>query len=87
MSLATALKDAVAYARPLQDPDLRRLWGTQIITMIGSQLTARAPGHRHLDDLALLAIPLVSVLVSFASVQARSHSTALGPRGQGHRRC
>ena len=62
MSLATALKDAVAYARPLQDPDLRRLWGTQIITMIGSQLTARAPGHRHLDDLASLAIPLVSVL-------------------------
>ena len=46
--------------------------------MIGAQLTARAPGHRHLGDLALLAIPLVSVLVSFASVQAGSHSTALG---------
>jgi hypothetical protein len=37
MSLATALKDAVAYARLLQDPDFRRLWGTQIITMIGAQ--------------------------------------------------
>jgi hypothetical protein len=47
-----------AHARPLQDPDFRRLWGTQIITMIGAQLTARAPGHRHLDDVALLAIPL-----------------------------
>jgi hypothetical protein len=87
MSLASALKDAVAYARPLQNPDLRRLWGTQTITMIGAQLTARAPGHRHLGELALPAIPLVSVLVSFASVQARAHSTALGPRGQGHRRC
>jgi len=34
--------------------------------------------HRHLGDLALLAIPLVSVLVSFASVQARPHSAAPG---------
>jgi hypothetical protein len=42
MSLATALKGAVADARPLQNPDFRRLWVTQIITMIGAQLTARA---------------------------------------------
>ena len=40
MSLATALKGAVADARPLQNPDFRRLWVTQIITMIGAQLTA-----------------------------------------------
>jgi hypothetical protein len=38
MSLATALKGAVADARPLQNPDFRRLWVTQIITMIGAQL-------------------------------------------------
>lgn len=37
MSLATALKGAVADARPLQNPDFRRLWVTQIITMIGAQ--------------------------------------------------
>jgi hypothetical protein len=47
-----------AYAGPLQNSDFRRLWSTQIITMIGAQLTGRAPGHRHLDDVALLAIPL-----------------------------
>jgi hypothetical protein len=40
MSLATALQGAVADARPLQNPDFRRLWVTQIITMIGAQLTA-----------------------------------------------
>jgi hypothetical protein len=40
MSLATALKGAVADARPLQNSDFRRLWVTQIITMIGAQLTA-----------------------------------------------
>jgi hypothetical protein len=46
MSLATALKGAVADARPLQNPDFRRLWVTQIITMIGAQLTAaRLEGH------------------------------------------
>ena len=38
MSLATALKGAVADARPLQNADFRRLWVTQIITMIGAQL-------------------------------------------------
>jgi hypothetical protein len=40
MSLCTALKGAVADARPLQNPDFRRLWVTQIITMIGVQLPA-----------------------------------------------
>lgn len=40
MSLATALNAAVADARPLHSPDFRRLWVTQIITMIGAQLTA-----------------------------------------------
>jgi hypothetical protein len=38
MSLATALKGAVVDARPRQNSDLRRLWVTQIITMIGAQL-------------------------------------------------
>jgi hypothetical protein len=46
MSLPTALKGAVADARPLQNPDFRRLWVTQIITMIGAQLTARAARRR-----------------------------------------
>jgi len=45
MSLATALKGAVADARPLQNSDFRRPWVTQIITMIGAQLTA-APTRR-----------------------------------------
>jgi hypothetical protein len=36
MSLATALKGAVADARPLQNPDFRRLW----VTQISAQLTA-----------------------------------------------
>ena len=40
MSLATALMGAVADARPLQTPGFRRLWVTQIITMIGAQLAA-----------------------------------------------
>ena len=40
MSLAAALKGAVADARPLQNPDFQRLWVTQIITKIGAQLTA-----------------------------------------------
>jgi len=40
MSLATVLKGAVADARPLQNSDFRRLWVTQIITMIGAQLSA-----------------------------------------------
>jgi hypothetical protein len=39
MSVTNALKGAVADARPLQNPDFRRLW---VITMIGAQLTARA---------------------------------------------
>ena len=42
MSLATDLKDAAAYARPLQNPDF----------------------HRHLGDLALLAIPLVDPMTA-----------------------
>ena len=40
MSLATALKGAVPDACPLQNSDFRRLRVTQIITMIGAQLTA-----------------------------------------------
>ncbi len=48
MSLATALKGAVADARPLQNPDFRRLWVTQIIAMIGAQLTA-ARLERHVE--------------------------------------
>ena len=34
MNQATALKGAVADARPLHNSDFRRLWVTQIITMI-----------------------------------------------------
>jgi ribosomal protein L22 len=36
MSVAAALKSAVADARPLQNHDFRRLWVAQIITMIGA---------------------------------------------------
>jgi hypothetical protein len=58
MSLATALKGAVADARPLQNPDFRRLWVTQIITMIGAQLTAarlEGPGYQHSEQGAVAA--------------------------------
>ena len=48
--IATALKGAVVDGRPRQNSDLRRLWVTQIITMIGRAAPPVEPQARLFED-------------------------------------